>query len=101
MLALWCFVLALFSGQAKSLMPFHWWIGDARGKVIISDWAVAHDRTNLISYIRTYGDLLIQKTDHKTIDFDQPDLRTIELQNDFMPEDITSKAQPLAAAYTE
>jgi hypothetical protein len=58
---------------------------------------VAHDRTNLVSYIRTYGGQLIKKIDHKTIDFSQPGLRTIELQNDFAPEDITAKAQPLAA----
>ena len=67
----------------------------------ITEWAVAHDRTNLVSYIRTYGGLVIQKIDHKAIDFDQPDLRTIELQNEFAPEDITSKAQPLAAAQAE
>jgi choloylglycine hydrolase len=67
----------------------------------ITEWAVAHDRTNLVSYIRTYGGLLIQKIDHKAIDFGQPGLRTIDLQNDFAPEDITSKAQPLAAAKAE
>jgi len=67
----------------------------------LTEWAVAHDRTNLVSYIRTYGGSLIQQIDHKTIDFDQPGLRTIELQNVFAPEDITTKAQPLAAANAE
>jgi choloylglycine hydrolase len=64
----------------------------------ITEWAVAHDRTNLVSYIRTYGGLEIQKIDHKAIDFAQPGLRTIDLQNDFAPEDITSQAKPLATA---
>ena len=59
---------------------------------------MAHDRTNLVSYIRTYGGLEIQKIDHKALDFAQPGLRTIDLQNDFAPEDITSQAKPLAAA---
>ena len=63
----------------------------------LTEWAVAHDRTNLVSYVRTYGGSLIQKIDHEAIDFGQSGLRTIELQNDFAPEDITSKAQPLAA----
>ena len=67
----------------------------------ITEWAVAHDRTNFVSYIRTYGGSVIQKIDHKAIDFGQPGLRTIELQNEFGPEDITSNAQPLAAGKAE
>jgi choloylglycine hydrolase len=62
-----------------------------------TEWAVAHDRTNLKTYVRTYGGLQIQMVDLKTIDFDQPGMRVIALQNDFAPEDITGKAQPLAA----
>ena len=44
-----------------------------------------------------YKRLEIQMMDLKAIDFDQPGLRVIALQNDFAPEDMTSKAQPLAA----
>ena len=62
-----------------------------------TEWAVSHDRTNLKTYIRTYGGLKIQMVDLKAIDFDKPGMRVIALQSDFAPEDITSKAQPLAA----
>lgn len=63
-----------------------------------TEWTIAHDRTNLKSYIRTYGGLAIQMVDLKKIDFSQPGLRTIDLQNDFEPEDITSQSKPLATA---
>lgn len=62
----------------------------------VTEWAVAHDRTNLKSYIRTYGGLQIQTLDLKKINFDQSGLRTIDLQNDFEPDDITNDAKPLA-----
>lgn len=62
-----------------------------------TEWAVAHDRTNLKTYVRTYGGLDIQMVDLKAIDFGQPGMRVIALQNDFAPEDITAKAEPLAA----
>jgi choloylglycine hydrolase len=62
-----------------------------------TEWAVAHDRTNLKTYVRTYNGLQIQMVDLKAIDFDQPGARVIDLQNDFAPEDITSQAKPLAA----
>ena len=62
-----------------------------------TEWAVAHDRTNLKTYIRTYNGLEIQMVDLRKVNFDDPGLRVIALQNDFAPEDITSKAQPLAA----
>ena len=62
-----------------------------------TEWAVAHDRTNLKSYVRTYNGLEIQMVDLKKIDFDQAGLRTIDLQYDFTPEDITAQAKPLAA----
>jgi len=63
-----------------------------------TEWAVSHDRTNLKTYVRTYHGLAIQSVDLKAIDFAQPGPRTIELQNDFAPEDITSKAKPLTAS---
>jgi choloylglycine hydrolase len=62
-----------------------------------TEWTVAHDRTNLKTYVRTYNGLEIQMVDLKAIDFGQPGARVIDLQNDFAPEDITSKAKPLAA----
>ena len=62
-----------------------------------TEWAVAHDRTNLKTYVRTYNGLEIQVVDLKAIDFGQPGMRVIALQNDFVPEDITLKVQPLAA----
>jgi len=63
-----------------------------------TEWAVAHDRTNLKTYVRTYNGLAIQMVDLKKLNFDEPGLRTIDLQNDFVPEDITGQAKPLAAA---
>jgi choloylglycine hydrolase len=63
-----------------------------------TEWTVAHDRTNLKTYVRTYNGLEIQMVDLKKLNFDEPGLRTIDLQNDFAPEDITGQAKPLAAA---
>ncbi|MGB8853233.1 MAG: hypothetical protein WCC69_06680, partial [Pirellulales bacterium] len=58
-----------------------------------TEWIVAHDRTNLKTYVRTYGGLKIQAVGLKQAGFDRPGLRTIELQNSFQPEDVTDKAQ--------
>ncbi|MFM7374135.1 MAG: hypothetical protein ACKO39_03140, partial [Chthoniobacterales bacterium] len=62
-----------------------------------TEWVVAHDRTNLKTYVRTYGGLEIQVVDLKEANFDEPGFRTIDLQNEFAPEDITAQAKPLAA----
>ena len=62
-----------------------------------TEWVIAHDRTNLKTYVRTYGGLEIQVVDLKAANFDEPGFRTIDLQNDFAPEDITAQAKPLAA----
>ena len=43
-----------------------------------------------------YNGLEIQMVDLKKLNFDEPGLRTIELQDDFTPEDIPSQAKPLA-----
>lgn len=61
-----------------------------------TEWVVSHDRTNLKTYIRTYNGLQIQVIDLKKAGFDQPGLRTIDLQNDFAPQDITGAGKPLA-----
>jgi penicillin V acylase-like amidase (Ntn superfamily) len=61
-----------------------------------TEWVVSHDRTNLKTYIRTYNGLQIQVIDLKKAGFDQPGLRTIDLQNDFAPQDITGSGKPLA-----
>jgi choloylglycine hydrolase len=60
-----------------------------------TEWTVAHDRTNLKTYVRTYGGLEIQLIDLKQAGFDRPGLRTIDLQNDFKPADVTGTAKPL------
>jgi choloylglycine hydrolase len=62
-----------------------------------TEWVVSHDRTNLKTYIRTYNGLQIQMIDLKKANFDQAGLRTIDLQNDFQPEDITDDAEALAS----
>jgi choloylglycine hydrolase len=62
----------------------------------ITEWVVAHDRTNHKTYIRTYGGLAFQMIDLNKIDFAKPGFRTIELQTDFAPADITESTQPLA-----
>ena len=61
-----------------------------------TEWVVAHDRTNLKTYVRTYGGLEVQMVDLKKIDFAKPGLRTIDLKTDFAPTDITGNAVPLA-----
>lgn len=61
-----------------------------------TEWVVAHDRTNLKTYIRTYNGLEVQMIDLKKANFDEPGLRTIDLQNDFAPVDITGQGKPLA-----
>jgi choloylglycine hydrolase len=61
-----------------------------------TEWTVAHDRTNLKTYVRTYNGLEIQVIDLKKANFDEAGLRTIDLKNDFAPEDVTAKAKPLA-----
>lgn len=50
-----------------------------------TEWIVAHDRTNLETYVQTYGGLKIQTADLKQAGFDRPGLRTIELENNFQP----------------
>ena len=60
-----------------------------------TEWTVAHDRTNLKTYVRTYNGLEIQVIDLKKANFDEAGLRTIDLQNDFAPEDITPQAKPV------
>jgi choloylglycine hydrolase len=62
----------------------------------ITEWAVAHDRTNLRTYVRTYSGLSIQMIDLKKIDFDRPGVRQIMLDKKFSPADIASTATDLA-----
>ena len=71
---------------------------DGEGRLVSTDtteWIVGHDRTNLKTYVRTYGGLKIQVVDLGRVGFDKPGLRTIELQTSFQPEDVTDTAQPL------
>jgi len=60
-----------------------------------TEWTVCHDRTNLKTYVRTYGGLRIQAIDLNRIDFTRPGLRVIELEGRFLPEDVTAKCVPL------
>lgn len=60
-----------------------------------TEWIVVHDRTNLKTYIRTYGGLEIQMVDLKRAGFEKPGLRTIDLVDRFEPEDVTATAKPL------
>lgn len=62
-----------------------------------TEWTISHDRTNLRTYVRTYGSLVIEMIDLKRIDFATPGMRTIDLQNTFAPRDITANTKPLAA----
>lgn len=43
-----------------------------------TEWIVGHDRTNLKTYVRTYGGLKIQVVDFSRVGFEKPGLRTIE-----------------------
>lgn len=60
-----------------------------------TEWVVAHDRTNLKTYVRTYQGLTIQMVDLKKLDFNKPGLREIPLDNTFAPTDITGNAAAL------
>ena len=62
-----------------------------------TEWIVAHDRTNLRTYVRTYGGLEVQMVDLTKVDLARPGLRTIDLKVDFAPEDISARAVPLPA----
>ncbi len=62
----------------------------------ITEWVVAHDRTNLRTYVRTYGGLTIQMINLTKIDFDRPGARQILLDKTFSPADITATAKDLA-----
>lgn len=61
-----------------------------------TEWVVSHDRTNLKTYVRTYGGLTIQAVDLRQVGFDKPELRTIELETNFRPEDVTARARPIS-----
>jgi choloylglycine hydrolase len=60
-----------------------------------TEWTLAHDRTNLRTYMRTYESLAIQMIDLKKIDFTQPGLRQVELDKQFAPADLSATAKPL------
>jgi choloylglycine hydrolase len=62
-----------------------------------TEWTLAHDRTNLRTYLRTYESLAIEMIDLKTIDFSQPGLRQVELDKKFDPADLSTTAKPLGA----
>lgn len=54
---------------------------DGEARLVSTDtteWIVGHDRTNLKTYVRTYGGLKIQVVDFSRVGFEKPGLRTIE-----------------------
>ncbi len=63
----------------------------------ITQWTLAHDRTNLRTYVRTFESLSIQLIDLKQLDFAAPGLRQIALDKRFAPADLSGTAQPLQA----
>jgi choloylglycine hydrolase len=62
-----------------------------------TEWVVAHDRTNMKTYVRTYGGLTIQMVDLKKVDFARPGIRQIALDSTFAPVDITGTSTEMAA----
>ncbi len=63
----------------------------------ITEWQIAHDRTNLVTYFRMYGGQEIQKVDLRKIDFTLAGIREIAPRTTFAPTDVTATAQPLAS----
>jgi choloylglycine hydrolase len=61
----------------------------------ITEWIIAHDRTNLLTYVRTYESLHIQKVDLKKIDFHFKGFKVIPLAKEFIIEDVSEKVEPL------
>lgn len=79
----------IFAGAIRSAGP--------DGKMMdTTEWVVAHDHTNLKTYVRTYEGLSVQMIDLKKIDFSRTGLRQIPLDNTFAPADITDTAATLA-----
>lgn len=62
-----------------------------------TEWTIAHDRTNLQTYVRTYEGLQIQRIDFKKIDFTKPGILQVEMNREFVPADISASAKPLTA----
>lgn len=62
-----------------------------------TQWVIAHDRQNLITYLRTYESLEVQQIDLKKVDFTQGGLRQIELNKQFRPAELHDTAGPQTA----
>ena len=60
-----------------------------------TQWTVVHDRTNLKTYFRSYDSLQVQMVDLAKIDFTQPNFMQIDMQQDFIIDDVTKKTHPL------
>lgn len=68
--------------------------------VVIDDktqWVIAHDRKNLVTYVRTYESLEVQQLDLKKIDFAQGGFRQLELNKQFQPRELHDAAGPQTA----
>lgn len=60
-----------------------------------TQWTVVHDRTNLKTYFRTYGSLQVQMVDLKKLNFSEPGFKQIEMQDNFIVDDVTSNGKPM------
>lgn len=60
-----------------------------------TEWLIAHDRTNLKTYVRMYGGLECQAIDLTKLDFSKPGSRVIKLKTEFRPVDVTDTAETL------
>jgi choloylglycine hydrolase len=59
----------------------------------LTEWVIVHDRTHLKTYFRTYEGLNVQLVDLQEIDFSKEGFRTIELSNQFEPQNVTAAAK--------
>jgi choloylglycine hydrolase len=75
-------------GQVENLPP-------NQGNLELTQWAVVYDRTNLKSYVRSYGSLSVQMVDLKKINFALPGKSQIMMKKEFVAEDVTTKTVAL------
>lgn len=64
-------------------------------EVETTQWIVVHDRTNFKTYFRGYDSLQIQMVDFRKLNFTQPGFQQIDIQSDFIAEDVTNKVKDM------
>ena len=60
-----------------------------------TQWTVVHDRTNLKTYFRSYDSMQVQLVDLTKVDFMQPGFKQIDMQQNFIVDDVTDKTRAL------